>query len=258
MSDHQTPQWDRWDPVLYDEKHAFVWRYGEELIGLLAPLPGERILDLGCGTGHLTARIAESGAHVVGIDPSPAMLEQARRLYPTLFFELIAAEDYAPEEMFDAVFANAVIHWIKEPEGLIAAVRRLLKPGGRFVAEFGGCRNLTKVLNALETVHVEVMGSSFESPWYFPGIGEYTGHLDRGVLETEYARHIDRPTPIEGEHRLREWMRMYLPDILGRMSVDQREWFISGVENQLRPIIFCDGKWVLDHRRLRLLAQRLI
>ena len=121
-----------WDPGLYDGKHAFVWQYGASLVELLQPQPGERVLDLGCGTGHLTARIAAAGAAVVGIDSDPAMIDQARRGYPDLHFEQQDARSFSFAEPFDAVFSNAVLHWIREPEAVIACVRRALKPGGRF------------------------------------------------------------------------------------------------------------------------------
>src|SRR2546423_478698 len=101
----------RWDADLYDDKHAFVWRHGASLVDLLDPKPGERILDLGCGTGHLTAKIAESGATVVGLDHSAEMLNQARAAYPGLEFVRGDARDFAFSEPFDAVFSNAVLHW---------------------------------------------------------------------------------------------------------------------------------------------------
>src|SRR2546423_15463085 len=131
-----------WDPGLYDGKHAFVWQYGASLVELLQPRPGERILDLGCGTGHLTAQLAAAGANVLGIDSDAAMIEQARKAYPALHFEQRDARDFHFDEPFDAVFSNAVLHWIKEPERVIVCLRRALKPGGRFVAEFGGRGNV--------------------------------------------------------------------------------------------------------------------
>ena len=112
----------QWDADLYDGKHAFVWKYGASLVELLAPKPGERVLDLGCGTGHLTAQTAAAGAEVVGLDNAATMVEQARRAYPQLQFELADARDFAIAEPFDAVFSNAVLHWIKEPERVIACV----------------------------------------------------------------------------------------------------------------------------------------
>src|SRR5690242_15677096 len=128
------PREHHWDAALYDDKHAFVWKQAASLLELLAPQPGERVLDLGCGTGQLAA----AGAEVVGLDHSPAMVEQARRLYPQLRFELGDARRFAFAKPFDAVFSNAALHWVREPEAAIACIRDALKPGGRFVAEFGG------------------------------------------------------------------------------------------------------------------------
>src|SRR5260221_6945847 len=119
-----------WNAGLYEDKHSFVWEYGKALLDLLAARSGERILDLGCGTGHLTDRIAAAGAEVVGIDSSPAMVEQARRSYPPLRFEVGDARDFSFPEPFDAVFSNAVLHWITEPERVLACVQRALRPGG--------------------------------------------------------------------------------------------------------------------------------
>src|SRR5262249_25699793 len=105
-----------WDTGLYDDKHSFVWRYGASLIDLLVPRAGERVLDLGCGTGHLTARIAEAGSEVVGVDSSPEMIAEARRLFPGIRFQIVDARDFTFSEPFDAVFSNAVLHWVKPPD----------------------------------------------------------------------------------------------------------------------------------------------
>ena len=101
-----------WDPERYEGGCSFVWEFGGDLVALLAPQPGERILDLGCGTGHLTAKIAAAGASVVGIDSSPGMIGQARQNYPNLTFRLASAEAFRDPEPFDAVFSNAALHWI--------------------------------------------------------------------------------------------------------------------------------------------------
>src|SRR5712692_12124038 len=85
------PQAD-WNANLYEAKHAFVWKYGADLLPLLGPQSGERILDIGCGTGHLTAQIAESGAQVVGVDRSPEMVNAARNAYRNLQFEVRSEE----------------------------------------------------------------------------------------------------------------------------------------------------------------------
>ncbi len=168
-----TSQPPEWDAALYDDRHSFVWKRGAALIELLAPRSGEWVLDLGCGTGHLTAKIAEAGAEVIGIDSSPEMIEEARRLYPGLPFGVGDARDFHFDEPFDAVFSNAVLHWIKPPEEAVACVRRALKPGGRFVAEFGGRGNVAAIIGALDAAACAIGLGAWGHPWYYPSIGEY-------------------------------------------------------------------------------------
>ena len=140
----------KWDAGLYDDKHSFVWKLAAGVLELLDAKPGERILDLGCGTGHLTAKIAETGAQVVGVDRSPEMIRQAKDRYPSLHFEVMDAREIALDGNFDAVFSNATLHWIKEPERVIVGIKKLLRPGGRFVAEFGGKGNTSELLKAIQ------------------------------------------------------------------------------------------------------------
>ncbi len=95
-----------WNANLYDAKHTFVWKFGADLLPLLAAKSGERILDIGCGTGHLTAQIAESGAQVVGVDRSPEMASAARKAYSNLQFEVVDARKLSYRAEFDAVFSE--------------------------------------------------------------------------------------------------------------------------------------------------------
>src|SRR5690349_15682269 len=118
----------RWDSSLYDQAHSFVWKFGADLLPLLHPKAGERILDVGCGTGHLTSQIAESGATVVGIDSSPEMIEQARAAYPNIEFRIADATTFAVAEPFDAVFSNAALHWVKAAEAAVSRISAALKP----------------------------------------------------------------------------------------------------------------------------------
>src|SRR2546423_311364 len=148
-TDNQASTEKQWDASRYDDGCSFVWKHGASVIELLAPEAGERILDLGCGTGHLTAQIAARGAAVVGIDRSPEMIATARRDYPRLRFEVADAESFRFAEPFDAVFSNAAIHWMKDQQAVAAAVWQALKPGGRFVAEFGGKGNIRSIESAL-------------------------------------------------------------------------------------------------------------
>ncbi|HEU5369911.1 MAG TPA: methyltransferase domain-containing protein [Ktedonobacterales bacterium] len=255
----QAASTNTWDAALYDGKHSFVWKYGASLLELLAPQPGERVLDVGCGTGHLTAQIAAAGAEVVGIDKSADMLEEARKRYPALRFELADAADVAFDAPFDAVFSNAALHWMTEPERVAANIARALKPGGRFVAEFGGKGNMQALIVAVVEA-LEAMGYSSEgvaSFWYFPGIGEYAALLERQGLEVTSALLFDRPTSLEGgDEGLRVWLKMFGTSFLAALSAEQQAELVRRVEERLRPTQYRDGTWIAPYRRLRVVATK--
>src|SRR5579871_2784441 len=132
----------KWNASLYDDKHNFVFKYGEDVVQLLAPGQGERILDIGCGTGYLTSLIAQAGARVVGIDNSNSMVQKAQAVYPDLDFRLMSASDFHFNDPFDAIFSNATLHWVLEKEKAIDCIYHNLKPGGRLVLEMGGKGNV--------------------------------------------------------------------------------------------------------------------
>lgn len=252
-----TSQPAAWDAALYDDRHSFVWKCGAALIELLAPRTGERVLDLGCGTGHLAAKIAEAGAEVVGIDASPEMIEEARRLYPGLDFGVGDARDFHFDKPFDAVFSNAVLHWVKPPEVAVASVRRALGPGGRFVAEFGGRGNVAAIVASLAAATRAIGLGAWEHPWYFPSVGEYAPLLEREGLEVTHAFLFDRPTPLEGADGLRKWAEQFARDLVRRVSVDDRERFFRAFEEDAQPTLYREGAWFADYRRLRVVACRV-
>ena len=256
MSEEQSAPAAPWDAKLYDDKHAFVWKHGASLVELLAPRPGESILDLGCGTGHLTAQIAAAGASVVGLDSSAEMIAEARRGYPGLCFQREDARTMTFAARFDAVFSNAALHWIKEAGLVVRGVARALKPGGRFVAELGGQGNVKAIRAALERACAAEGCEPVASPWYFPSVGEYGGLLERAGLEVTFAELFDRPTPLDGEGGLRQWVEMFGGAFLGRVPQERREDFLRQVEAELRPALRRDGKWFADYRRLRIVARR--
>ena len=142
----------KWNADLYNDKHAFVFTYGEDLVHLLDPKPGERILDLGCGTGYLTNLISGSGAHVTGIDNSPEMIEKAKSEYSNIDFEVLSATDFHFNKPFDAIFSNAALHWVLKKEKAIECMYNNLKPGGRLVIEMGGKNNVQSIINAIKQV----------------------------------------------------------------------------------------------------------
>jgi trans-aconitate 2-methyltransferase len=243
-----------WDAARYQDKHSFVWRYGADLLELLAAQPGERILDLGCGTGQLTAQIARSGARVTGLDYSADMLADARKNFPGLTFVSGDASAFDFSEPFDAVFSNAVLHWVKNADGAAASIARALRPGGRFVAEFGGKGNIATVQAALRALLGP--GADAQSPWYYPSIGEYSAVLERHGFEVRNASLFDRPTPLEGENGLDQWLRMFGQTYLGKLSPEQGDGLVRQLEELLRPALYSDGVWTVDYRRLRVVAIR--
>ncbi len=248
-----------WNSSLYQSKHSFVWEYGKDLVGLLAPQAGERILDVGCGTGQLTAEIARAGAQVAGIDSSNAMIDQARVNFPELRFEVADVTAMPYREEFDAVFSNAVLHWVREADAAVEAVGRALKPGGRLVAEFGGHGNTRAVLEAVYR-SMEALGIAEperHNPWFYPRIGEYATLLERHGLTVTFAVLFDRPTALEGaEQGLSNWLGMFGERLTSAVRDEQRTEFQRLVEQHAAPLLWRAGKWWVDYRRLRVVAQR--
>jgi trans-aconitate methyltransferase len=246
----------RWDATLYDASHAFVWKHGASLVELLAPRAGERILDLGCGTGHLTAQIAAAGVTVVGFDRSVEMLAKARADYPHIEFVQGDARDFSFAEPFDAVFSNATLHWVPEAGQVVARVHDALKPDGRFVAEFGGRGNVRGVIEAMHAAAAALGLRITEPQWYYPGVAEYAGLLEAAGLEVRFAHLFDRPTPLEGSAGLRNWVRMFAGIVLGSVPAARHDEFLAALEAAARPTLFRDGVWSADYRRLRVVAVR--
>ena len=244
-----------WDSSLYDDRHSFVWKKVGDLIDLLDAKPGERILDLGCGTGHLTAQIAARGAEVIGLDAAVSMIAQARQNYPKLKFTLADAAGFRFDEPFDAVFSNAALHWIPEAGRVIAGVARALKPGGRFVLEMGGKGNIARIVAVLNAVLREA-GYTPRNPWYFPSAGEYATLLEQHGFEVEVLWTIERWNKLEHpEKGLREWLEMFAGVWFEEVPEKAREGIVAEIESRLRPVLFRDDAWWADYRRLRLVAR---
>lgn len=250
-----SPSTQRWDTDRYETQHAFVWRYGEGLLDLLRPQPGEQILDLGCGTGQLTAAIANHGATVYGIDASAAMIAAAQHHYPQLTFSVADARHFQVEAPMDAVFSNAVLHWVLEPDAVIERVWRSLRPGGRFVAELGGKGNVQQILNGLRHGLEAIAYPVPPFPWYFPSLSEYTTRLEQRGFEVQYAALFDRPTELEaGSEGLANWLQMFASSLLESLTAEQQHQVIQTAVVQLRPVLYEGDRWIADYRRLRVVA----
>lgn len=255
--ENNTASEKHWNAATYDDKNSFVWKHGQGVIDLLAPQNGERILDLGCGTGHLTNRIATAGAEVIGIDSSTTMIDEARRLYPNLRFEIADGAAFHFDEPFDAVFSNAAIHWMKGQASVARCIWDALKPGGRFVAEFGGKRNIhairTALADAVKDAGAEVSFEPFAR--YYPSIGEYSTLLEDQGFRVGLASHFDRPTKLdEGENGMRNWLLTFADNIIESLPTDKREEVMAAVAQELKPVLFREGSWFADYKRLRIVA----
>jgi trans-aconitate methyltransferase len=247
-----------WDTELYEAQHAFVWKLGAGLIDVLAPQPGERILDLGCGTGQLTHEIAARGADVLGVDASPEMIGQARQNYPRLRFVLQDGASMTFEREFDAVFSNAALHWIMNAEGAVDSMVRALRPGGRLVLEMGGRGNVRHIHEALETALRSHSTKPLPAPRnYFPSVSEYTSILETHGFEVRNALLFDRPTPLEGERGMEQWIRQFCNFYLDELPSSSRQAVIDEAVEQLRPRLYNNGQWFADYRRLQVSAIKL-
>lgn len=247
-----------WDPELYEAKHSFVWQYGQDVVKLLDPKPGEHILDLGCGPGNLTQRIAQSGADIVGLDSSPEMIGQARRNYPSLRFVLADATRMEFNNEFDAVFSNAALHWMLDIEAVASGISHALKTGGRMVLEMGGKGNIAEIERAIGDVLKEYVPSGLPAKrTFYPSLGEYTSLLERNGLEVRFAQLFDRPTKLEGEKGMETWLRQFKWYYFEAVSKDERENALAAVINKLRSALFGEEGWVADYRRLRIQAIKI-
>ncbi|WP_026562381.1 class I SAM-dependent methyltransferase [Bacillus sp. J37] len=247
---------NHWDANLYDKHHSFVSEYGQDLVELLNPMQDERILDVGCGTGDLMSILDRLGVSVLGVDQSEPMIVKAKEKYPQLNFEVRDVLELGFKEEFDAVFSNATLHWVKEPMVALEKMFESLKAGGRFVAEFGGAGNVELILNEFRN-QCEKEGypvTSESLPWYFPSIGEYTSLMEKVGFKVTYAVHFSRPTALDGEEGLRNWIRMFMSDFLRSLPDEVEMKVLENVENSLRSILYKNQQWEADYKRIRVMA----
>ena len=249
----------KWKPELYNEKHSFVYKYGESLIEWLDPKADECILDVGCGSGQLTAKINELAQETVGIDKSPEMIADARSKFPDIEFLVADASHFNIDKKFDSIFSNATLHWVKDYHNAIQCMYHHLKPEGKMVVEFGGKGNVQTIVDQLRH-SLKNQGYAEQSNldlWYFPSIGEYTTALEAVGFRVLLAEHFDRPTELSDAHSgIKDWISMFGEKFFEGVANGHIDEIKNEVQERVKDKCFVDGKWFADYKRIRVIATK--
>lgn len=250
MSGENTQQ--SWDPERYERNAGFVADLGAAAFELLAPKAGERILDLGCGHGKLTEKLAAAGAQVIAVDASPEQVEGARAR--GLDARVMDARELAFDNRFDAVFTNAALHWIKDADAVIGGVKRALVPGGRFVGEMGGRGNVARVALAIgRAMDKRRLDMADYWPWYFPSGADYRRRLERAGFRVGHMELFARPTTLPGD--VAGWLETFCQSFLKAVPAAERAAFFDAVRDDMATDLRdANGDWTLDYVRLRFQA----
>lgn len=249
----------KWNANLYNDKHSFVYAYGASLIDILNPKVNERILDLGCGSGELTALINERSEDVVGMDKSVEMISKAKTQFPLCKFKVEDASRFNFDVPFDAIFSNAALHWVTNYNEAITCMYRNLKKGGRIVLEFGGKDNVKKITTQLRKSLLK-RGYKKQAElklWYFPSIGEYTIALESAGFLVSSAQWYARPTELADDKTgIKDWLQMFCKPFFVEVDNSDVSDILTEVQEFLRPDLYVDGKWFADYKRIRIVAHR--
>ena len=248
-----------WDAERYhrvsDPQHA----WGVHVLDRLAPAAGERILDIGCGTGRLTSGITTRvpSARVTGIDRSWTMVAEARRQSPGLALAQADATGLPFGAVFDAVFSTATFHWVADHPRLFAEIHRVLVPGGRLVAQAGGGPNLDRLharASALGSAGFAGRFDGWQPPWTFAAPGDTRARLlDAGFAAAD-AWLEAAPTTFAGAKEFSDFVAtVCLRHHLERLDPADRGRFVDTIAAQAAAD---DPPFSLDYWRLNIDARK--
>lgn len=248
-----------WNADDYDSRFGYVSRYGDELLDLLGPVAGLRILDLGCGTGHHAGELASRGAEVIGIDADPAMLAKAHADHPAVRFVHLDAADLSLAALgspatLDACFSNAALHWMTDQEEVIRNVRSVLREGAHFVAEMGGEGNIAALDTALRGALQDLGLHGIRVVRnYFPTVGQQATLLEQCGFRVELMSWFRRPTPLEDGSTAADWTRLFRASTWAEVPADRWAELSAAIDHRAAGLRTDDG-WIADYCRLRFVA----
>ena len=230
----------KWNAADYAKNSSAQLGWAQELIGKLGLVGSERVLDLGCGDGKISAEIARlvPRGKVIGVDKSCEMIEFASNAFPNdrwpnLRFWCADASELEFRDEFDVVFSNATLHWVKDHQPVLLGIARALKPRGRILLQMGGRGNAAAILNLMEEFRAKPRWSGyfgdFQQPYGFYGPEEYEKWLPDAGLKADRVELIPKDMIQQGRDGLAGWVRTTWLPYTQRVPEEEREEFVDEI-----------------------------
>jgi len=229
-----------WSAADYASNSVVQQTWARELIAQLKLGGDERILDVGCGDGKVTAEIARALPHgaAVGVDASPQMIEFAAKTFPAtkspnLEFHVMDARKIQFVRKFDVLFSNAALHWVDDHQAFLRGAASVLRAGGRLVVSCGGKGNAQDVFLALRPEMRMKRWREFfrqmKAPYFFHSPDEYKKWLPRFGFETQSIQLAPKDATYPGRDGFATWLRTTWLPYTQRVPEPMREEFIDAV-----------------------------